>query len=295
MMSGGNVTWQSVKRLCGIFCCPPCPSRIAAKLAFLPPEPSYAIVDESVGGGRKKLILKEEAEWQYSDRELECIEALTLRTSRQQTIAAIFIHCVPDAKYTILFSHGNAVDIGQMTSFLVSLGSRLHCNVMAYDYTGYGCSSGAPSERHLYSDIEAAWLCLNKRYGLCPQNIILYGQSIGTVPTIDLASKYEVGGVILHSPLTSGLRMAFPDTKRTWCFDAFPSIDKVPRITSLVLVIHGTEDEVVDFSHGQLIQQRCPRTVDPLWVDGAGHNDIEIFPQYIERLERFINIDLVVS
>lgn len=166
---------------------------------------------------------------------------------------------------------------------------------MAYDYTGYGCSSGSPSERHLYSDIEAAWQCLNKRYGLCPQNIILYGQSIGTVPTIDLASRYEVGGVILHSPLTSGLRLAFPDTKRTWCFDAFPSIDKVPKITSLVLVIHGTEDEVVDFSHGQLIQQRCPRAADPLWVDGAGHNDIEIFPQYIDRLEKFINLDLAIS
>lgn len=73
------------------------------------------------------------------------------------------------------------------------------------------------------------------------------------------------------------------------------SIDKVPKITSLVLVIHGTEDEVVDFSHGQLIQQRCPRAADPLWVDGAGHNDIEIFPQYIDRLEKFINLDLAIS
>ena len=79
--------------------------------------------------------------------------------------------------------------------------------------------------------------------GISPENIILYGQSIGTVPTVDLASRFEVslqltinfggmipsciwnvkvGAVILHSPLMSGMRVAFPQTKRTWFFDAFP-------------------------------------------------------------------------
>jgi abhydrolase domain-containing protein 17 len=60
------------------------------------------------------------------------------------------------------------------------------------------------------------------RYGISPENIILYGQSIGTVPTVDLASRFEVAAVILHSPLMSGMRVAFPNTKRTWFFDAFP-------------------------------------------------------------------------
>jgi len=119
-------------------------------------------------------------------------------------------------------SHGNAVDLGQMTSFLVGLGSRLRCNIMTYDYSGYGRSTGSVSETNLYADIEAAWLCLGKRFGICAENVILYGQSIGTVPTIDLAARYEIGGVILHSPLMSGMRVAFPETKRTWCFDAFP-------------------------------------------------------------------------
>jgi len=60
--------------------------------------------------------------------------------------------------------------------------------------------------------------------------IVLYGQSIGTVPTIDLASRYEVRAAILHSPLASGLRVACPDTKKTWCFDVFPSIEKIGEI-----------------------------------------------------------------
>ena len=47
-------------------------------------------------------------------------------------------------------------------------------------------------------------------------------QSIGTVPTVDLAARYEVAAVVLHSALMSGMRVAFPQTKRTWFFDAFP-------------------------------------------------------------------------
>lgn len=64
------------------------------------------------------------------------------------------------------------------------------------------------------------------------------------------------------------------------------------RISSLVLVIHGTEDEVIDFAHGLAIHQNCQKTVDPLWVEGAGHNDIEIYSQYIDRLKRFINDEI---
>ena len=45
------------------------------------------------------------------------------------------------------------------------------------------------------------------------------------------------------------------------------SIDKIPRVVSPVLVIHGTEDEVIDFSHGLAIYERCPRAVEPLWVE----------------------------
>ncbi|KFQ44699.1 Alpha/beta hydrolase domain-containing protein 17A, partial [Nestor notabilis] len=188
-------------------------------------------------------------------------------------------------RYTVLFSHGNAVDLGQMSSFYIGLGTRINCNIFSYDYSGYGVSTGKPSERNLYSDIDAA-------YGISPENIILYGQSIGTVPTVDLASRYECAAIVLHSPLTSGMRVAFPETKKTYWFDAFPNIEKISKITSPVLIIHGTEDEVIDFSHGLALFERCPKAVEPLWVDGAGHNDIELYSQYLERLRKFISQEL---
>ena len=70
------------------------------------------------------------------------------------------------------------------------------------------------------------------------------------------------------------------------------SIDKITRVASTVLVIHGTEDEVIDFSHGLQIYERAPHKVDPLWVEGAGHNDVELYGQYLDRLRRFITQEI---
>ncbi|KAJ6220903.1 hypothetical protein RDWZM_006715 [Blomia tropicalis] len=282
----------TLSELCCLFCCPPCPARIAAKLAFLPPEPTYSFNVDSTTPSKLSLKLSDRADWQYNQRELDSFEVFYAQSSRGNQIACMHIRATATPKYTILFSHGNAVDLGQMSSFYLGLGTRINCNIFSYDYSGYGASGGKPSEKNLYADINAAWQSLRNKYGLSPDKIILYGQSIGTVPTVDLASRYEVGAVVLHSPLMSGMRVAFPNTKRTWFFDAFPSIDKVPKISSPVLVIHGTEDEVIDFSHGVAIYERCPRAVDPLWVEGAGHNDIELYCQYLERLKKFISVDL---
>ena len=73
------------------------------------------------------------------------------------------------------------------------------------------------------------------------------------------------------------------------------SIEKVSKIVSPVLVIHGTKDEVIDFSHGLAMYEQCPRTVDPLWVKGAGHNNVELYSQYLERLKQFIQHELVTN
>lgn len=114
----------SLSELCCLFCCPPCPSRIAAKLAFLPPEPTYAFIPQletgapqhataasnvrvcsgaSVSGtgaveGRWKLHLSERAEFQYSQRELDTIEVFLTRSSRGNRVGCMYIRCVPNAR-----------------------------------------------------------------------------------------------------------------------------------------------------------------------------------------------------
>ena len=60
-------------------------------------------------------------------------------------------------------------------------------------------------------------------------------------------------------------------------------------------MIHGTEDEVIDFSHGVALYERASNTVFPLWIEGAGHNDVELYGQYLDRLRRFVHQELGAS
>ncbi|KAI3420386.1 Alpha/beta hydrolase domain-containing protein aho-3 [Globodera pallida] len=282
-----------LRDLCSLFCCPPLPSAIVAKLAFMPPEPSYRILTSDSGQTNLELI-EGKTEWPYARDELKNVEVFFTRTQRRNKIACMFVRPHEELQhFTLLFSHGNAVDIGQMCGFYFGLGQRLRCNVFSYDYSGYGQSTGRPSEKNLYADITAALKSLESRYQIPPEQVILYGQSIGTVPSVDLASSNSrVAGLVLHSPLLSGMRVAFPGTQRTWCCDAFPSIEKIPRVQCPTLVIHGTDDDVIDFSHGVTIYQNCPASVEPLWVSGAGHNDVELHAVYLERLRLFIESEL---
>ena len=66
-------------------------------------------------------------------------------------------------------------------------------------------------EYHTYADIEAVYECVKEKYGAQEEDIILYGQSVGSGPTVDLASRLpNLRGVVLHSPLFSGLRVLYP-------------------------------------------------------------------------------------
>lgn len=107
-----------------------------------------------------------------------------------------------------------------------------------------------------------------------------------------MASKRELG-IFLVSP--NPRTFSFFCLILNFCLFPLYSIDKVSKVASPVLVIHGTEDEVIDFSHGLAMYERCPRAVEPLWVEGAGHNDIELYAQYLERLKQFISFELPSS
>ena len=276
-------------------------------MAFLPPKVTYVlneIDDEEEAGESSSKEKQTKYEFCFMPEYIESgtgmdekfmkenFDAFYTKTKRGNKIACLHIrNPKKDVKYTILFSHGNAADLGMLTGFYCRLVHHLNVNIFSYDYSGYGQSTGKPSEKNLYSDIEAAWNELFKRYEIKPESVILYGQSIGTAPVVDLATKVEPAGIVLHSPLMSGIRLLFP-VKRTWICDAFPIIDKIGKMKSPTLVIHGTHDEIISFSHGLQIYDNCANAVEPLWVKGAGHNDIEQFKTYFERLLNFMSHDL---
>ncbi|KAL0431335.1 UNVERIFIED_CONTAM: Alpha/beta hydrolase domain-containing protein 17C [Sesamum radiatum] len=254
-------------------------SSIAAKFAFFPPNPpSYTVVaDESRGG----VLCVPEV------RPRQDVDVLKLRTRRGNDVVAVHISH-PKATATLLYSHGNAADLGQMYELFVEITLRLRINLMGYDYSGYGQSTGKPTEYNTYADIDAVYKCLKEQYGVKDEELILYGQSVGSGPTIDLASRLpNLRGVVLHSPILSGLRVLYP-VKRTYWFDIYKNIDKVGAINCPVLVIHGTADEVVDCSHGKQLWELCKVKYEPLWINGGGHCNLELYPEFLKHLKKFV-------
>lgn len=254
-------------------------SSMAAKFAFFPPSPpSYKVVKDEFTG---LLLLSP-----FPHR--ENVEILKLPTKRGADIVAVYVR-YPMATTTLLYSHGNAADLGNLYGLFVQLSIQLRVNLFGYDYSGYGQSTGKPSEQNTYADIEAAYKCLEESYGVEQEDIILYGQSVGSGPTLDLAARLpRLKAVVLHSPILSGLRVMYP-VKHTYWFDIYKNIDKIPQVNCPVLIIHGTSDEVVDWSHGKQLYVLCKEKYEPLWLTGGNHNNLELHPEYITHLKKFIN------
>ncbi|KAF8691352.1 hypothetical protein HU200_040483 [Digitaria exilis] len=278
-------------------------STVAARFAFFPPSPpSYGLEQPSPPAASAAAPAAEEGEGKEKEkgvgggRVVELtgvprkgnVEARRLRTKRGTEVVAMHVR-QPGAKLTLLYSHGNAADLGQMYELFVELSSHLNVNLMGYDYSGYGQSSGKPSEQNTYADIEAVYRCLIETYGASEDNIILYGQSVGSGPTLDLASRLSrLRAVVLHSPILSGLRVMYP-VKHTYWFDIYKNIDKIPSVRCPVLVIHGTADEVVDCSHGRALWELAKVKYEPLWIKGGNHCNLELYPEYIKHLKKFVS------
>eukprot|EP00850_Spirogloea_muscicola_P000752 SM000003S10997 [mRNA] locus=s3:232134:233963:+ [translate_table: standard] len=257
-------------------------STIANRFAFFPPTPpTYKLVKDAATG-------------RVSSAEIPArptVELRCLQTSRRQEIVAVWV-ANHRAKLTVLYSHGNAVDLGQMHDLFVALSSRLGVNILGYDYSGYGASTGTPSELNTYSDIRAAYDSLRNDHNVRSEDIVLYGQSVGSGPTVDLAAKLalkgqQLRGVVLHCPILSGVRVLY-EVKRTYWFDIYKNVEKIGQITCPVLVMHGTADEVVDVMHGRQLHELCKHPYEPLWIEGGHHCDLECFPAFLNHLQQYI-------
>ncbi len=176
----------------------------------------------------------------------------------------------PAATFTLLYSHGNAEDLGVIQPLLTQY-RDWGVAVLAFDYRGYGLSTGSPSEANAYADARAAYDYLTQTLRVPPEQIILYGRSLGGGVVTELATQVPVAGLILESTFTSAFRVVLPFP--LFPFDKFTNQAKLPRLTVPILILHGTADEVVPFSHGQALYATANPPKFSLWVEGAGHNN----------------------
>lgn len=216
-----------------------------------------------------------------------------LETSQGERIPAVHVK-QPNAKFTIIYSHGNGEDIGILLKFFDDLARNVGANVLAYDYVGYSLSrleGMAPSEDGCYRSVDAAWRYLTINRHVQPEHIVLFGRSIGSGPTCDMASwgpGLSCGGVILQSPLSSCARVLFGDAGLlARPLDPFPNYAKVDRICAPVAIMHGVRDSVVPISHGKTLFSLCKNPFEPLWLDNSGHDNIP-FDQTFTYVQEFL-------
>jgi len=208
-------------------------------------------------------------------------------------IATVVYHSASNER-TLIYSHGNATDIGAMSYVQGILAKNLNINIVMYDYSGYGESGGIPLEPNTYKDIETVYnFALTKFCGGNPRKIIIYGQSVGSGPSCYLCALHKVGGLILHSPFMSGMRVLTP-SRALACLDIYPNIDRIKKVQVPVMIIHGLQDEEVDASHGHALYSAVDPQyrAEPWWVSDRGHNDIcegkGRMTEYVKRLRNYL-------
>lgn len=207
-----------------------------------------------------------------------------IMTADGQTISGLFF--AGTKKDAVLYFHGNAGDLSNW-EYVVGDFTQLGYSVFIIDYRGYGKSTGDISERGFYLDADAAYAYLIEK-GFTPQQIIIYGRSIGTGVATDLASRKLNKGLILESPYTSLPDLATEKAPallpRLILKYRFNTKDKIGDVKSPVIFFHGTEDTLIPPSHSDVLYERVRGQRKKFLIRGAGHNDINSFPEYHDAL-----------
>lgn len=183
----------------------------------------------------------------------------------------------PDAP-TMLYLHGNFRNIGYNLENALRY-RTLCCNLLLVDYRGYGKSTGGkPSEAKVYEDAEAAWQYLVRQRGMKPQQLFIYGHSLGGAVAIDLALRHpEAAGLIAESTFTS--MQAMGELKYDFLpaglllNQRFESLQKIPNLKIPVLLIHGTWDKKIPYEMSRLLYAAAPHPKTLVLIEGGEHSN----------------------
>ncbi|MFH0732977.1 MAG: alpha/beta hydrolase [Candidatus Omnitrophota bacterium] len=197
-----------------------------------------------------------------------------------------------NAKYTLLFCHGNAGNISHRLEKIIIL-RDIGVNIFIIDYRGYGNSEGSPSEKGLYIDARAAYDYLVNTRKNAPENIIIYGESLGGAVAVDLASKVKAGALIAEGTFSSARDMAkkmYPFLPALVFSSRLDSVSKIKKVGAPKLFIHSKNDEIVPFILAIKLYNAAGEPKDMIELFG-GHNTYHIDSKnkYISSIAKFLS------
>jgi len=191
---------------------------------------------------------------------------------------------------TLLFFHGNAGSLENRIYKLNDL-SKLDLNYLIIAYRGFSGNQGAPSEQGLYKDARAAkyWLNLNN---ISDQNIIVYGESLGTAVAIDLAKDHKFAGIILESPFTSMVKLSrkyYPWAPTSLLLkDKYETDKKINKVFSPILILHGRKDNIVPFQMGEELFKKANNPKYNYFIDNDDHM-MDFNDNLVNSINKFIS------
>jgi fermentation-respiration switch protein FrsA (DUF1100 family) len=183
-----------------------------------------------------------------------------------------------DARARILYFHGNGGNLSVWAPILVTIAERGY-SIAAFDYRGYGMSSGSPTEHGLYRDVDAVverwWQDSNPG-----APVVYWGRSLGTVMAAYAATVRAPDGLILEagfpdarSFIRSSPLLTFLGMFSTYRFPSVEFLGRIERQTP-TLVMHGDQDQVVPFGQGRALFDRIGEPKQFVTIRGGDHNDL---------------------
>jgi len=179
------------------------------------------------------------------------------------------------SEFTVLFCHGNGGNIFHRLDS-INIFQNLGLNCFIFDYRGYGNSEGKPSEEGTYLDAEAAYNWLIKKKKILPDNIIIFGRSLGGSIAAKLASKVTTCALIVEGTFTSYVDIGkkfYPYMPVRWFARfSYRTIDYIKDVRCSVMFIYSRNDEVVPFEFGLELYEAANEPKEFVEIFGS-HND----------------------
>lgn len=174
----------------------------------------------------------------------------------------------------VIVCHGNAGNIShRQDTFRIF--EEMGCRTLIFDYRGYGLSEGKPDEEGLYVDCTAAIDFFCREYGLEPGDLVYFGRSLGSAVALEASFRRPPAALILESAFTCTADMGgvfrYMAPLSLLITQKFDNIEKIPRVTVPLLVIHSKEDDVVPFDQGRRLFEAAVCTKEFLEIRGD-HN-----------------------
>ena len=190
---------------------------------------------------------------------------------------------------TLLIFHGNAGDLSNRIYKLNEL-NKLEINILLISWRGFSGNKGSPTEKNLYQDAKAAIKWLNEQK-IENEQIILYGESLGSGVAIEIAKKNNFNGIILESPFTSienSAKIYYPYLPvKLLLKDKYDSISKIKMINIPILIMHGKKDDVVPFAMGKELFEKANTPKHSYFTSEDDHM-MEFNSNLINAIKEFI-------